>query len=91
MVTAVPGVLAWAARLVGIQVPANALFGAGLLYLAVNVLAITISVSKNTAQVRRLVQETALLRAEVERLRAAAGASTEPTHAPQAPGRAASR
>ncbi len=69
MVTAFPGVLAWAAQLVGVQVPANALFGAGLLYLAVNVLATTIAVSRSTADVRRLAQESALLRAEVEALR----------------------
>ena len=34
-VTAFPQLLVWGARLVGIQVPANALFGAGLLYLSV--------------------------------------------------------
>ncbi len=92
VVTAFPSVLAWAAHLVGVQVPANALFGAGLLYLAVNVLAITISVSKNTAHVRRLAQECALLRAEIEALRAAAAptaAATPPDAAPAA--RAAQR
>ncbi len=72
VVTAFPSVLAWAARLLGIHVPANALFGAGLLYLAVNVLGITISVSTNTSRVRRLAQECALLRAELEALRASA-------------------
>ncbi len=77
VVTAFPQVLAWAARAVGIQVPSNALFGAGILYLAVNVLAITISVSTNTIRVRRLAQECALLRAELERLRAAAAGSAE--------------
>jgi hypothetical protein len=70
--TAFPALLGWLARLVGIQVPANALFGAGILYLAVNVLAVTISVSTNTNRLRRLAQECALLRAEVERLRAGA-------------------
>ncbi len=79
VVTAFPGVLAWAAHVVGIQVPANALFGAGLLYLAVNVLAITISVSTNTTRVRRLAQECALLRAELEALRAAAARPGEGT------------
>lgn len=70
VVTAVPQVLVWIAGLLAVQVPANALFGAGLLYLAVNVLAITITVSGNTARVRRLAQECALLRAELEELRA---------------------
>lgn len=69
-VTAFPSLLVWGAHAVGIQVPANALFGAGLLYLAVNVLAVTISVSTNTTRMRRLAQESALLRAEVDALRA---------------------
>lgn len=70
VVTAWPDLLVRASNLVGVQVPANALFGAGLLYLAVNVLAVTISMSQNTAGVRRLAQECALLRAEVNELRA---------------------
>ncbi|HEX9243002.1 MAG TPA: DUF2304 domain-containing protein [Anaeromyxobacter sp.] len=68
-VTAWPDLLVRASRLVGIQVPANALFGAGLLYLAVNVLAVTIGLSQNTTSVRRLAQESALLRAELSELR----------------------
>ncbi len=70
LVTAQPQLLAWGARRLGIQVPANALFGAGLLYLAVNVLSVTIAVSGNTSRVRRLAQECALLRAELAELRA---------------------
>lgn len=77
-VTAFPELLAWAARALGIQVPANALFGAGLLYLAVNVLAVTISVSTNTTRVRRLAQECALLRAELETFRARSGQEPAP-------------
>ncbi len=93
VVTAFPDVLAWAAHAVGVQVPANALFGAGLLYLGVNVLGVTISVSTNTTRVRRLAQECALLRAEVEALRAAAAQPAEgsrddrATPARAAPGR----
>ena len=68
-VTAWPGVLVRASHLVGVKVPANALFGAGLLYLAVNVLAVTIAMSRNTTGIRRLAQECALLRAEVAELR----------------------
>ncbi len=81
VVTAFPRLLAAGAALLGIQVPANALFGAGLLYLAVNVLAVTISISTNTTRVRRLAQECALLRAEIEdlrsRLRTGAGPGEE--------------
>jgi hypothetical protein len=65
---AFPPLLEGVSRAIGVQVPSNALFGAGLLYLAVNVLSLTITVSTNSEHVRRLVQETALLRAEVERL-----------------------
>ncbi len=69
-VTAWPELLVRGSRLLGIQVPANALFGAGLLYLALNVLAVTIAVSQNTTTSRRLAQECALLRAEIAELRA---------------------
>jgi hypothetical protein len=68
-VTAWPELLVRASKLLGVQVPANALFGAGLLYLALNVLAMTIGLSQNTSTVRRLTQECALLRAELEELR----------------------
>ncbi len=93
VVTAFPTVLAWAAQLLGIHVPANALFGVGLLYLAVNVLGVTISVSTNTSRVRRLAQECALLRAEIEALRASArstGAS-QPAEASRAEAQPSSR
>ena len=69
-ITAWPELLVRASRLIGVQVPANALFGAGLLYLALNVLAVTIGVSQNTTTARRLAQECALLRAELTELRA---------------------
>ncbi len=86
-VTAFPQLLVLAARALGIQVPSNALFGAGLLYLAVNVLSVTIAVSGNTSRVRRLAQECALLRAELDALRAPAGGSRSGT-AEAAPSRA---
>jgi hypothetical protein len=69
-ITAWPELLARASTQLGVQVPANALFGAGLLYLAVNVLAVTIGQSRNTTNVRRLAQDCALLRAELDELRA---------------------
>jgi hypothetical protein len=68
-ITAWPELLVRASNLLGVQVPANALFGAGLLYLALNVLAVTIGLSQNTTSVRRLAQECALLRAELAELR----------------------
>ena len=74
VVIAYPEFMVAGARLLGVQVPANALFGLALLYLAANVLAVTITVSTSTARVRRLTQECALLRAEIEALRASLGA-----------------
>jgi hypothetical protein len=65
-----PGILAWAARLFGFQVASNALFGAAVLYLAVNVLVNTVASSQNAARIRRLAQECASLRAELEAERA---------------------
>ncbi len=74
VVTAFPRLLVAAADLAGVQVPSNAVFGVGLLYVALNVLSVTIAASSNAAHVRRLSQECALLRAEIEALRAGRGA-----------------
>ena len=64
-----PGILVRAAHLVGFQVASNALFGAAVLYLAVNVLVTTVASSQNAARIRRLAQECAALRAELEAAR----------------------
>jgi hypothetical protein len=69
VVTVFPEVLVTASRLLGIHVPSNAFFAGGILYLAVNVLASTLALSDNAARTRRLTQECALLRAELELLR----------------------
>jgi hypothetical protein len=66
-----PGILVQAAHLVGFQVASNALFGAAVLYLAVNVLVNTVAGSQNAARIRRLAQECASLRAELDAERAA--------------------
>jgi len=65
-----PGILVQAAHLLGFQIPSNALFGAAVLYLAVNLLVNTVAGSQNAARIRRLAQESAALRAELDRLRA---------------------
>lgn len=64
-----PGILVRAAHLLGFQVASNALFGAAVLYLAVNVLVNTVASSQNAARIRRLSQECASLRAELDRIR----------------------
>lgn len=65
-----PGILVRAAHLVGFQVASNAIFGAAILYLAVNVLVNTVASSQNAARIRRLAQECAALRTELELARA---------------------
>jgi hypothetical protein len=66
-----PGILVRAASALGFQVASNALFGAAILYLAVNVLVNTVAGSQNAARIRRLAQECAALRAELEEARRA--------------------
>ena len=68
LVVAFPQLLVEGAKLLGIQVPSNALFLAGLIYLGANVLSLTIVASETSARVRRLAQECALLRARLAAL-----------------------
>ena len=67
--TVFPEVLVAISSGIGVHVPANAFFAAAILYLAVNVLAATLANSSNAGRTRRLTQECALLRAELEELR----------------------
>lgn len=69
-VTAFPSLLVKSAQAFGFQVPANALFAAGFLYLTLNVLSVTLAVSTTSDRVRRVTQECALLRAELDALKA---------------------
>jgi hypothetical protein len=64
-----PGILVRAAHALGFQVPSNALFGAAVVYLLANVLHLTVTASQTAQRSRRLAQECALLRAEIEELR----------------------
>ena len=70
LVALFPGILVRAAHLVGFQIASNAVFGAAILYLAVNVVANTVAGSQNAARIRRLAQECAALRAELDIARA---------------------
>jgi len=87
-VTAFPGLLVRAAQLFGVQVPSNALFGAAIVYLIANVLHLTVTASQTAQRSRRLAQECALLRAEVDALKAAGGGAA-PSPDPRGPGSAA--
>jgi hypothetical protein len=70
---AFPDLLGWTSRLLGVQVPSNALFFLAILYLLLNLFSVTVAVSFVSARTRRLTQECALLRAEIELLRNAGG------------------
>lgn len=72
-----PHTLVVAAQLLGIEVPSNALFALAYLYLLGNLLSLTIGISSQTARLRRVTQECALLRAELERIRTETSARVE--------------
>jgi hypothetical protein len=63
-----PQLLAKLAALGHVKVPANALFATGFLYVLVNLLSTTIAASRNALHARRLSQECAMLRAELQQL-----------------------
>jgi hypothetical protein len=86
LVAIFPGILVRTAHLLGFQVPSNALFGAAVLYLGVNVLVNTVAGSQNAARIRRLSQECAALRAELEAARAAARGGPPPSPGRPGPG-----
>jgi hypothetical protein len=65
-----PGLLGAVSRTLSIELPSNAFFALAIVYLAVNVLSNTIAASANAGRVGRLAQECALLRAQIEELRA---------------------
>lgn len=66
---AFPETLRWTARALGVEVPANGLFALAFLYVLVNLLSATTAISSNAVRTRRLAQECALLRAELDELR----------------------
>jgi hypothetical protein len=86
LVALFPGILVRVAHLVGFQVASNAVFGAAILYLAVNVLVNTVAGSQNAARIRRLAQECAALRAELEAARAPRREPGAPASEPVGPG-----
>jgi len=64
-----PRFLETVARAIAVQVPANALFALAIVYLALNVLSLTIALSNSQTRARRIAQECALLRAELDDVR----------------------
>ncbi|ATB28449.1 DUF2304 domain-containing protein [Melittangium boletus] len=68
-----PQSLRWLADLLQVEVAANALFALAFLYVLFNLLSVTIALSSGAIRVRRLSQECAMLRAEIESLRKSVG------------------
>jgi hypothetical protein len=65
-----PRLLRELATAIEVQVPSNALFALAIVYLALNVVSLTIALSNGSSRTRRLAQECAMLRAELQALRA---------------------
>lgn len=70
VLTLFPRLLQRIAHALAIEVPSNALFALAILYLTINVLSLTIALSNSASRARRLTQEAALLRGELEALSA---------------------
>ncbi len=68
-VVAFPPLLFATARVLSIEVPSNALFVLTALYLLMNLFSLTVAVSFVSGRTRRLTQECAMLRAEIDLLR----------------------
>ena len=68
--TLAPSTLRWLASALGIAVPTNALDAVAFDYVLLNLLSLTTGLSVNAARTRRLAQECAVLRAELDRVRA---------------------
>lgn len=66
LVAVFPGVLRWAADLVGVRVPSNLLFMMSALLLLVVSVQLSNEVSRVEARTRRLAEEVALLRRQIE-------------------------
>lgn len=66
VVTLRPELLVSVAHALSIEVASNALFGFAFLFVLVHLVSITIQLSGTSAQVRRLSQECAILRARLE-------------------------
>ena len=68
LTVAFPDLLFVTSRVLGVQVPSNALFVLTIVYLLLNLFSVTVAVSFLASRTRRLTQECAMLRAEIELL-----------------------
>ena len=65
-VTVFPELLRSISRLLGIEIPVNAVFALAFLYVGWNLLALTLTGSTQALRLRRVAQECAILRAELD-------------------------
>lgn len=70
IVGAVPGLLLWLTEAAGVQVPSNLLFAMSIVLLLGVSLHLSWELTRSEEQIRRLAEETAINRAEIEVLRA---------------------
>ena len=68
VVGAVPGLLVWLTNVVGVQLPSNLLFAMSIVLLLGVALHLSWALTKAEEQIRRLAEETAINRAEIESL-----------------------
>ncbi|MDR0783183.1 MAG: DUF2304 domain-containing protein [Propionibacteriaceae bacterium] len=66
ILVAFPRALSWSASLVGIAVPSNLLFALAILLLLAICLQLSLEISGQEEKVRRLAEEVAILRAQIE-------------------------
>ncbi len=80
IVGAVPGLLVGLTDVVGVQVPSNLLFAMSIVLLLGVALHLSWELTRSEEQIRRLAEETAITRAEIEAIRARldAGPSSGP-------------
>ncbi len=69
LVSVFPGILVWAADLVGVEVPANLLFLLAAVLLLLVGVQLSFEVGRLDTRTQRLAEEVALLRAELEEQR----------------------
>ncbi len=68
-VTIFPEILRWISHVLDIKIPVNAVFALAFLYVGWNLLALTLTNSTQTVRLRRVTQECAILRAELDALK----------------------
>lgn len=78
-----PGLLVWAATLLGVQVPSNLLFAITMVFAVGVLLHLSVEISEVEDETRALAEEVAILRVQVERLNVRDNGSSASSDHPQ--------